>query len=1147
MQRKSALIVFLSLLLVQAVRAEPVWVTQQGARLVIGQPSFTRQSPTSSRTILGAVGGVAIAGDRLFAVDSNRVGAQPIRNRVLIYERLSSFIPALDANLNQAGACPVCVGVPEVVLGQKDFETFSPSILNGLQTPTAVASDGTTLAVADTNNNRVLIWHSIPTMNGQPPDVVVGQPDTETIKPATSREGLRGPQGVWIDSGRLFIADTQNSRVLIYNSIPRSNGAPADIVLGEPDFDTRPEPDLTQSNVSPAANTMLDPVSVTVNNGRLFVSDLGFNRVLIFLTVPTQNTAPADIVIGQPDMESGLSNNSAELCEPLPAVEPDENADDAEPQFPRRCEATLTFPRFALSDGTRLFIADGGNDRILIFNEIPMTNGAAADVVLGQPDFQSLVESDGAGSVRAPTALAHDGTNLYVADPFTRRILVFTPAEDMIVQDGVRNGASFEIHAVASVQFAGSVTADNEVTVGFTSLDPSIPAADYTYTTVEGDNALSVRDALVAMINSDPEGPVIAAPLISGGVHAVAEITFAGEAQAGDTVTLQIADRVYRATLQPGDPVERIVDRLIFFIDRAADPNVLAERSPRGLNILLLTALEVGPAGNSIAVKASLSPGAKMTATPPDTALSGGDFDRGIQFAAAREGTSGNNVQVDVNAGASGLTLTTSGSRFTGGSDARELPPGSLAVLFGEGLAEGFFEADANADRLPTELGGVQVFTNGVLSPLFSVTPQQINFQVPWEIQGTSISVYVRRTMSDGNVMVSAPRANRSTRAAPGLFTFPGPGVLPRQGVVLHGAAQAQGQVALSKPGVTSPTENEPVTAGVDVFITVQDRTYKYVTQEGDTLVSVRDALVNLINEANDPAVAASAGVTGFFSARADVEFTGEIQAGDIATITVRDRRYFYVVQEGDSLAVVRNILVQRINEGRGDPEVTARRLEEVGAVKLQVVARDLGDSGNSIPFFVGTSANAAITVETNVENDTLEGGQTPPVVILTARQGGREGNLVSYTTISGNTAQLQTTARGQTLCCGNTPFSLVDDSNPAIPGETIIVFGSGLGLTAPLPASEGLVSGRPTPSAPLFNVPFVADDFVSSIAGGRTAQVQFVGLMPGFVGVYQLNLKLNEDLPDNPETALTIAQQFFVSNVITFPVKNLTPKNRAL
>jgi hypothetical protein len=61
--------------------------------------------------------------------------------------------------------------------------------------------------------------------------------------------------------------------------------------------------------------------------------------------------------------------------------------------YPARCGKTMDFPRFALSDGTRLFIADGGNDRVLIYKTIPTQNAAAADVILGQPDENASVVS----------------------------------------------------------------------------------------------------------------------------------------------------------------------------------------------------------------------------------------------------------------------------------------------------------------------------------------------------------------------------------------------------------------------------------------------------------------------------------------------------------------------------------------------------------------------------------------------------------------------------------------------------------------------------------------------------------------------------------------------------------------------------------
>ena len=168
--------------------AEPVWVNQQGARLVIGQTSFTRQSPTPGQEVLGAVGGIAVAGGRLFVADGNKVGAlaggdvvsgtavtRVSNHRALIYNNLSSFVPAPDVEPPQGKVCPACVGVADVVLGQDDFEAHDPHLSqSGLQNPTQIASDGNVLVVSDTDNNRVLIWRQIPTSNNQPADVVIG-------------------------------------------------------------------------------------------------------------------------------------------------------------------------------------------------------------------------------------------------------------------------------------------------------------------------------------------------------------------------------------------------------------------------------------------------------------------------------------------------------------------------------------------------------------------------------------------------------------------------------------------------------------------------------------------------------------------------------------------------------------------------------------------------------------------------------------------------------------------------------------------------------------------------------------------------------------------------------------------------------------
>ena len=61
-------------------------------------------------------------------------------------------------------------------------------------------------------------------------------------------------------------------------------------------------------------------------------------------------------------------------------------------------------------------------------------------------------------------------------------------------------------------------------------------------------------------------------------------------------------------------------------------------------------------------------------------------------------------------------------------------------------------------------------------------------------------------------------------------------------------------------------------------------------------------------------------------------------------------------------------------------------------------------------------------------------------------------------------------------------------------------------------------------------------------LAGGKTANVLEATLMPGAVGVYMVQLELNSSMPTDPLTQLTIAQDIYVSNIVTFPLVNTNP-----
>ncbi len=503
---------------VSAIAQTTDFNTGQAARLVIGQKNFTIGDYGATNQLIGSPGGIALANGVLWVVDSNRLGSTPNNNRVLRFSDTSTYPKPTETPDVPGSTCGACRGTASLVLGQPDFFTTSRNLsASGLRNPTAVATDGKILVIADTDNNRVLIWNSLPRGNGQPADVVVGQADflhNGTSVPPTGTS-LRGPQGVWLANGKLYIADTQDNRVLVYNKVPTANNATADLVIGQKNFTDFVNPDLTASQPNTSASNMQSPVSVSTDATHMYVADLGQNRILIWNTIPTTNGAPADVAIGQPDLVSASENNSYKAVDHTPILCATNGTDTTVtpnvPTFPIRCGATMSFPRYVLSDGKRLYVADGGNDRILIYKTIPTKNGVSPDIILGQPDEFSDdtgFNPDGTNAFQTPTSLAWDGTNLYVSDGYNRRVVIYSPAVQNLPLDGIRNGASLEIYALGSVTLAGNPTAKDTITV-------TINATDYTYTVKDKDTLENAIQGLVLAIDKAPDPYVIATANLS--------------------------------------------------------------------------------------------------------------------------------------------------------------------------------------------------------------------------------------------------------------------------------------------------------------------------------------------------------------------------------------------------------------------------------------------------------------------------------------------------------------------------------------------------------------------------------------------------------------------------------------------------------
>jgi uncharacterized protein (TIGR03437 family) len=133
-------------------------------------------------------------------------------------------------------------------------------------------------------------------------------------------------------------------------------------------------------------------------------------------------------------------------------------------------------------------------------------------------------------------------------------------------------------------------------------------------------------------------------------------------------------------------------------------------------------------------------------------------------------------------------------------------------------------------------------------------------------------------------------------------------------------------------------------------------------------------------------------------------------------------------------------------------------------------------------------------------------------------------------------------TAFNSQLCCANIAGAPVTTANPAVPGETISVYASGLGRLQDTSDFVAMIDGQPFNGSATNNV--TDNGFVAALVGGKTANVLFSGLKVGYVGIYQLDLELNSGLSTNPKTTLTISQLYQTSNIVSIPVVSTAPLN---
>ncbi len=315
----------------------------------------------------------------------------------------------------------------------EDVQVFYGPESRPFLAPRGVWLNQSGLFVSDTGRNRVFYWKDLPREKYSRADLILGQnTQDETSRNAgtdISARTLLYPSGLWSDGKKIIVADAWNHRVLVWHTIPTDYGAPADVVIGQPDFNSN-DPNVKGLSCDPSAKSLYWPYGVFSNGTSLWIADTGNRRILYFDSIPTKNFSPADKVIGQEDFNSRDFTEENPIWPYSVSISDSGQMAVSDTQFyrtlfwhrwqdsysktadiiigqnslhdsganqyrlhPLANTLNWTYDHCFYQDG--ILINDTGNSRILGFDSIPTKNNAEANWLIGRPDFTTGSEFKG--------------------------------------------------------------------------------------------------------------------------------------------------------------------------------------------------------------------------------------------------------------------------------------------------------------------------------------------------------------------------------------------------------------------------------------------------------------------------------------------------------------------------------------------------------------------------------------------------------------------------------------------------------------------------------------------------------------------------------------------------------------------------------
>jgi len=379
----------------------------------------------------------------LSGIDFNNAGGPLLFNHPGIVASDGTHLILADRNNNRVliwNELPTGNTPPDLVLGQKDFTSNNPGTgLDQMNWPISVSAANGKVVVIDTNNNRILIWNSFPTRNGQPADLVINSGVINGPTPGFDKKrSIVWPWGVWTDGKKLAVTSTQNGIILLWNSFPTQNDQPADIYLaGQGNIGT------PRTITSDGNNLIVGDHNSRVTSSGAKTSGQASAGNFFWKTWPTVDDQMYDFFMTDPSGPGGWMQGTFTSDGKLVMLGAElyiwnsfpQNSNGQPNVFIGAKSPGQSGYKFVGGDGSGLAIAGNhlyvslsNGNKIVGFNNIPTSSTAKPDFAIGSPDINTnTLETNFIMSNPIP---ATDGKSLFVSSDFDGKLYVYKNLPD---------------------------------------------------------------------------------------------------------------------------------------------------------------------------------------------------------------------------------------------------------------------------------------------------------------------------------------------------------------------------------------------------------------------------------------------------------------------------------------------------------------------------------------------------------------------------------------------------------------------------------------------------------------------------------------------------------------------------------------------